>query len=120
MNSRDLQYFKMRLNEWLKVLEHQSNTTLNGMRESAERPIEVIEQAAMESDRNLVLRFRTREKFLIRKIQQSLLDIEAGEYGICDICEERISLKRMKVRPVTRHCIRCKTEMEKRERLFED
>lgn len=120
MNSRDLKYFKRRLNEWLEVLEHQSGITLNGMRETAERPIEVIELAAMENDRNLVLRFRTREKFLIRKIQQSLQDIESGDYGICDICGDRITVKRLKVRPVTRHCIQCKTEMEKKERLIGD
>jgi DnaK suppressor protein len=118
MNSRDLKYFKKRLNEWLEVLEHQSEITLNGMRKTAERPIEVIEQAAMENDRNLALRFRTREKFLIRKIQQSLQDIESGEYGVCDICGDRITVKRLRVRPVTRHCIDCKTEMEKRERLI--
>jgi DnaK suppressor protein len=118
VNSRDLKYFKRRLNEWLEVLEHQSDITLDGMRETAEHPIELIEQAAMENDRNLALRFRTREKFLIRKIQQSLRDIESGEFGICDICGDRITRKRLKVRPVTRHCIQCKTEMEKRERLI--
>ena len=120
MKNRELQFLKKQLNEWLDALLHQSGTTINGMRQTDQRPIETIEQATMESDRNLSLRFRTREKFLIRKIQQSLQDIEAGEYGICDICGERISLKRLKVRPVTRHCIRCKTEMERKERLIGD
>jgi DnaK suppressor protein len=118
MNSRDLKHFKKRLHEWLDVLLHQSNGTINGMLDDAERPIETIDQAAMEHERAMALRIRTREKFLIRKIQQSLQDIETGEYGICDICGERIGLKRLKVRPVTRHCIDCKTEMEKKERLI--
>jgi DnaK suppressor protein len=120
MNSRDLKYFKNRLHEWLDVLLHQSNGAINGMLKYAERPIDTVDQAAMENERAMALRIRTREKFLIRKIQQSLQDIEIGEYGICDVCGERITLKRLKARPVTRHCIRCKTEMEKRERLVGD
>ena len=120
MNSRDLKYFKKRLNEWLEVLSYQSNITINGMQKDTERPIEILEQAAMENEHALALRIRTREQFLIRKIQQSLRDIDTGEYGICDVCGERIGVKRLKVRPVTRHCIRCKMEMEKRERLIGD
>jgi len=117
MNSRDLKYFKKRLHEWLEVLEHQSNGAINGMINSAERPIETLDQAAMENERAMALRIRTREKFLISKIQQSLQDIESGEYGFCDHCGERIAVKRLKARPVARYCFLCKTEMEKRERL---
>lgn len=120
MNSRDLKYFKKRLTEWLEVLEHQSNGTINGMINSAERPIETLDQAAVENELAMALRIRTREKFLIRKIQQSLQDIEIGEYGICELCGERIDMKRLKARPVARYCFRCKTEMEKRERLVGD
>jgi DnaK suppressor protein len=117
MNIRNLNYFKGRLNEWLKVLLHQSESTIVGMQKSEERPVEIIDQAAMENDLGMALRIRTREKFLIRKIQRSLQDIEAGEYGICESCGHRIAVKRLKARPVTRHCIRCKSEMGKRERL---
>ena len=120
MTSRDLKYFKKRLQEWLEILQHQSNGTINGMLNNIERPIEIIEQAAVENERAMAHRFRRREEFLIRKIEQSLHDIEIGEYGICDVCGERITLKRLKARPVARHCIRCKTEMEKRERLVGD
>ncbi len=50
-------------------------------------------------------------------IESGVPDIEEGTYGICEACGESIGLKRLKARPVTRHCIRCKTEMEKLERL---
>ncbi|MEJ2728264.1 MAG: RNA polymerase-binding protein DksA [Deltaproteobacteria bacterium] len=120
MNSRDLKYFEKRLHEWLDVLVHQSNGAINGMLNYTDRPIDIIDQAAVENERAMALRIRTREEFLIRKIQQSLQDIEIGEYGICDACGERIGLKRLKARPVARHCIRCKTEMEKRESLVGD
>jgi DnaK suppressor protein len=114
MNSRDLKYFKKRLNKWLDVLLHQSNTTIDGMRKCAEHPIDMIDQAALENERTLVLQIRTREQFLILKIQQSLRDIDSGNYGIFEICGDRIGVKRLKARPVTRHCIYCKTQMEKK------
>jgi DnaK suppressor protein len=117
MNSRDLKYFKRRLNQWLELLSHQGDSAIKGMQTYDEHPIEDIDRANMENERTLALRIHTREKYLIRKIQQSLRDIELGDYGICDVCGDRIALKRLKVRPVTRHCIDCKTEMEKRERL---
>jgi DnaK suppressor protein len=120
MNSRDLKYFRKRLNQWLEVLSYQSSITINGMQKDTERPIDILDQAAMENECAMALRIRTREKFLIHKIQQSLQDIDAGEYGICEVCGDRIGVKRLKVRPVARHCIRCKMEMEKRERLVGD
>jgi DnaK suppressor protein len=54
---------------------------------------------------------------LIKKIRRSLEDIEEGVYGICESCGEDISVERLKARPVTRHCIRCKTQIEAREKL---
>jgi len=48
-----------------------------------------------------------------------LEDIEEGVYGICEECGEDISVERLKARPVTHHCIRCKTRIEAREKLTE-
>jgi DnaK suppressor protein len=38
--------------------------------------------------------------------------IENGTFGICEKCGEDISVKRLKARPVTTHCIDCKTKEE--------
>jgi DnaK suppressor protein len=54
---------------------------------------------------------------LIKKIRKSLQDIEEGVYGTCESCGEDIAVERLKARPVTRHCIRCKTQIEAREKL---
>ena len=48
------------------------------MQNYAERPIEIVDQAVMENERALALRIRTREKFLIQKILQSLQDIDTA------------------------------------------
>lgn len=64
------------------------------------------------------LRLRDREKVLLRKIEEALERIDKGEYGICDVCGEEISLGRLKARPVTTMCIRCKEEQERKEKEY--
>ena len=55
----------------------------------------------------------------MRKKERQLSDdetisiIEKGEYGICMSCGEDISPRRMEVRPFSRYCIECKTDIEK-------
>jgi DnaK suppressor protein len=71
----------------------------------------------MESDRNTELRIRDRERKLISKIEKTLLRIEEGDFGICEVCGEPISFKRLEARPVTTHCIECKTSEEEEEKV---
>ncbi len=49
----------------------------------------------------------------IHDINVALEQIEKGEYGICMGCGEEISPRRMEVRPFSRYCIECKTDIEK-------
>jgi DnaK suppressor protein len=75
------------------------------------------DRAALESDRNFELRIRDRERKLIMKIREALARIDAGEFGICESCQEDISDARLRARPVTTLCIECKTEQERQEKI---
>ena len=46
-------------------------------------------------------------------IDAALERIAAGEYGLCARCEEEIPARRMEVRPFSRYCVECKSEVEK-------
>jgi DnaK suppressor protein len=80
---------------------------------------ELGDQASAEIDRNFTLRLRDRERKLLKKIEEALEQIDSGTYGICEICGQEISLKRLEARPVTTMCIDCKTEQEEEEKLRE-
>ncbi len=80
---------------------------------------ELGDQASAEIDRNFTLRLRDRERKLLKKIEEALDQIDNGTYGICEICGQDISLKRLEARPVTTMCIDCKTEQEEEEKLRE-
>ena len=118
MNQRDLNYFKRRLQKWLESLEQQAGNTVSYFRQSDDRTADPLDQAANEYQRNFALRIHNREDLLIRKIKQSIRDIEDGAYGFCEACGNPIGVKRLKVRPVARYCIECKTAAEKRERVL--
>ncbi len=77
-----------------------------------------IDLASSEYSQSMIFRLRDREKFLLAKIDKALARIENGTFGICEKCEEEISLKRLEARPVTTLCIRCKEEQEQKEKSF--
>jgi len=74
------------------------------------------DRASQESDMSLELRNRDRERKLIKKIDETIGRIDAGEYGYCDSCGIEIGLKRLEARPTATLCIDCKTLDELRER----
>jgi DnaK suppressor protein len=76
------------------------------------------DRASHEANRNFMLRIRDREHKLINKIKSALDRIDSGTYGICETCEEYISVERLKARPVTTQCIDCKTKDEAMEKAL--
>lgn len=117
MNQKDLKYIENKLSRQLEDLLGNGDCNLQGL-EQTESPLpDIIDQASNIADRNLSHVMCDRESFMISRIQQSLQDIAKGDYGICDHCEENITIKRLKANPVARYCIDCKTEIETTERL---
>ena len=118
MKNEDLEYFKGILQKQLDDLVRGAGKTVDEMtddlgKESFPDP---TDRASMESDRNFELRIRDRERKLINKINKTLEKIE-GTFGICEVCGEPIGFKRLEARPVTSHCIECKTSEEEEEKI---
>ena len=74
---------------------------------------DIYDQASSERDRELGLLLGDREREKLRHIDEALMKIEEGEYGICEECEEEIPVGRLKVVPFARYCVRCKADIEK-------
>ena len=116
MNEKKLEFFRKLLNEKLDEPGKEAGRTVAGMTDSKENFPDPTDRAAMESDRNFLLRIRDRERKLISKIREALDRIDDGTFGICESCGEDISEKRLKARPVTTLCIDCKKKQEANER----
>jgi DnaK suppressor protein len=82
---------------------------------SGEPSGDIYDQASSERDRELGLLLGDREREKLRNIDEALLKIEEGEFGICEECEEEIPLGRLKVVPFARFCVKCKSDLEKQQ-----
>ena len=118
MKKKDIEAFKKHLTERLEELLDQAGDTVTGMTESKENFPDPTDRAALEANRNFMLRIRDREAKLIKKIKAALERIENDTYGICESCGEEISIKRLKARPVTTRCIDCKSKEEALEKAL--
>jgi len=119
LKKEDLEYFQGILQKQLDDLIRGAGKTVEDMTEGEGRNSfpDPTDRASMESDRNLELRIRDRERKLISKIKKALEKIEDGTFGFCEVCGEPIDFKRLEARPVTTHCMDCKTSEEEEERI---
>ncbi len=101
-----------------KILETAKNQLQSELGLEREELADENDLASSEYLLSFELRLRDREKVLLRKIEEALERMDKGEYGICDVCGEEISVGRLKARPVTTMCIRCKEEQERKEKEY--
>jgi len=120
MDQKDIDYFQALLSKMLEEALQKGTATIEDMTDTMEVFADPADRATMESDRAFTLRLRDRERRLIKKIQGALKRIEDGAFGICEECGEDISVARLKARPVTKLCIKCKSRQEEEENLRGD
>ena len=116
MNARQLAHFRKMLEEMKRELSQDIDRTVHTMQDEATIFADPNDRASQESDMSLELRNRDRERKLIKKIDETIARIDAGEYGYCESCGVEIGLKRLEARPTATLCIDCKTLDELRER----
>ena len=110
-------HYKVVLNGMREELLDEAEKTVSGMSGTEKENFpDPADRAALETDRNFLLRVKDRERKLISKVDEALKRIDDGTYGVCELCGESISEKRLEVRPVTTCCIECKKEEEEHEK----
>lgn len=117
LSPTDIAFFKEILQQELENLLARADKTVSELSKFGETIPDPLDRAAVDSGRETNLRFRERESRLIRKIKTALRKIDEETFGICESCGEDIPMSRLKARPVTAHCIQCKTKMENWERV---
>ena len=116
MNAKQLAHFRKMLEEMKRGLSQDIDRTVHTMQDEATIFADPNDRASQESDVSLELRNRDRERKLIKKIDETIARIDAGEYGYCESCGVEIGLKRLEARPTATLCIDCKTLDELREK----
>jgi len=116
MNAKQLAHFRKMLEAWKAELSQDIDTTLHSMQDEQTVFADPNDRATQESDMALELRNRDRERKLIKKINETIANIDSGDYGYCESCGVEIGLERLQARPTATLCIDCKTLEEIRER----
>ncbi len=120
MNSKQLSYFKNKLQVWKNQLLQESAEAIHHLQEESRAEADVIDSASNETDRALELRARDRARKLINKIDDALRRIEDGSYGYCEETSEPIGLKRLEARPIATMCVEAQERHERKERAYRE
>ena len=108
MNDEQVEHFRNILLTWKKELMEEVDRTVHHMQDDAANFPDPNDRATQESEFSMELRARDRERKLIKKIEESIQDLEDNEYGYCEACGVEIGVKRLEARPTATLCIDCK------------
>ena len=78
------------------------------------------DRATIEEEHALELRTRDRERKLLKKIEQSINRIDAGDYGYCDETGEPIGVGRLLARPTATLSLEAQHRRELKQKMFGD
>lgn len=78
-----------------------------------EKITDVAEIASSVSNEELEILIAEEDARELKQIEEALVRIGAGHYGICEQCGKQIKKARLKAIPFTTLCVSCKEEEEK-------
>lgn len=119
MNDAQLAFFKDRLYQLEADLLRNADETTENLRETVLVP-DPADRATIEEEHALELRTRDRERKLLKKVQQSLADIDNGDYGWCEETGEPIGIPRLLARPTATLSLEAQQRRELKQKLYGD
>jgi DnaK suppressor protein len=119
MNARQLAFFRAKLRSLEQEILVNAGTTTEHLRETQFVP-DPADRATIEEEHALELRTRDRERKLLKKVQQSLVRIDSGEYGWCEETGEAIGIPRLLARPTATLSLEAQERREMRQKMFGD
>jgi DnaK suppressor protein len=120
MNPMQLEYFRQMLLNWRSELIQEAGETLNNLNSGNLQQPDMADRASLETDHQIELRTRDRERKLIIKIDEALSRIENGTYGFCEDTDEPIGLKRLMARPIAVLSLEAQERHERQERTHRE
>ena len=120
MNSVQMAYFRRKLTALKQEILNSAGATTEHLREDTVVVPDPADRATIEEEHALELRTRDRERKLLKKIEQSIALIDAGEYGYCDETGEPIGVGRLLARPTATLSLEAQQRRELKQKMFGD
>ena len=120
MNEVQLAAFRLKLSALKQDILNSAGETTEHLREDTSVVPDPADRATIEEEHALELRTRDRERKLLKKIEQSIARIDAGDYGYCDETGEPIGVGRLLARPTATLSLEAQQRRELKQKMFGD
>ena len=120
MNIKQMNYFRLKLLQLKQGILASAGATTEHLRDESAVVPDPTDRATIEEEHALELRTRDRERKLLKKIEQSIVRIDAGDYGYCDETGEAIGVGRLLARPTATLSLEAQQRRELKQKMFGD
>ena len=120
MNATQMAVFRLKLSVLKQDILSMAGETTEHLREDTVVVPDPADRATIEEEHALELRTRDRERKLLKKIEQSISRIDAGDYGYCDETGEPIGVGRLLARPTATLSLEAQQRRELKQKMFGD
>jgi DnaK suppressor protein len=120
MNDAQLAFFRRKLVTLKNDMHVNAGETAENLREDTVVVPDPADRATIEEEHALELRTRDRERKLLKKIDQSIARIDAGDYGYCDETGEPIGVGRLLARPTATLSLEAQQRRELKQKMYGD
>ena len=120
MNDVQMAFFRLKLVLLKQDILNSAGETTEHLREDTVVVPDPADRATIEEEHALELRTRDRERKLLKKIEQSIARIDAGDYGYCDETGEPIGVGRLLARPTATLSLEAQQRRELKQKMFGD
>jgi DnaK suppressor protein len=84
---------------------------------AVESSADILDHIQHASERDITIGNLERESARLREVRAALGRIDLGTFGICLVCDEEISLKRLTAVPWMPSCLRCQEAADRSQSL---
>lgn len=120
MNDTQMAFFRRKLVQLKDDILANAGQTAENLRDDTVVVPDPADRATIEEEHALELRTRDRERKLLKKIEQSIGRIDAGDYGYCDETGEPIGVPRLLARPTATLSLEAQQRRELKQKMFGD
>jgi RNA polymerase-binding transcription factor len=114
MQTEKLAYFQKKLIAQLRPLaEHIRDDQAAALELSDDGVMDPADLSVMDVYKELALRLGERESQMVADIDQALLRMKEGSYGICARCGKPIDERRLEALPTARYDAACQTAIDR-------
>ncbi len=123
MTKKDLKFFKELLMkkkmDLAKGIDHIANDALKTSQRDAAGDLSayslhMADMATDNYDREFSLGLADNEQKILNRINAAIEKIEENKFGLCELCEKKISKVRLKAVPYAELCVPCQEKQEKK------